>query len=121
MFVYLINYDCLNKLLPNTHSHTSLITGYTRNRAAQCSTVESTDLLFILMRCGFVCFQAEIQDELLDVQPHFRRELLDAVSQFTVDVEDFEVSYNEVLLLYFILNIFLFLVHSHNYLEMSYL
>ncbi|KAI0211059.1 Dynein heavy chain 8, axonemal [Lamellibrachia satsuma] len=38
---------------------------------------------------------AEIQDELLDVQPHFRSELLDAVSQFTVDVEDFEDSYNK--------------------------
>ena len=37
-----------------------------------------------------------MQDELLEVQPHFRSELLEAVAQFTIDVEEFDSSYNTV-------------------------
>ena len=54
-------------------------------------------------------FQTEIQDELLDVQPHFRSELLEAVSQFAIDVEEFENSYTEVFLF---LNVIACVEHS---------
>lgn len=53
-------------------------------------------LLPIIIEYSFI-FQASVQDELIQVQPKFKSQLLEAVEVFREDVSGYEIAYELVI------------------------
>lgn len=92
---------CINLCKKLIASHTSTeICNHWKNQHNQMKMLNTSDhkwSVFVYSLVNYYTFfQADVQSELVEIQPQFKTRLLDAVEVFREDLVDFEQDYETV-------------------------